>query len=105
MLDIKTMLNGLERPRLLIRAARLGAQEYNRSRHLMRVLNTDSAPRPAEAVVKLLELEDGADRQRRENDAAYSLVRHVDLLIALLGEANLLEEGTQVHRTNIRRLH
>lgn len=105
MRDIKTMLNGLERPRLLIRAARLGAQEYDRSRHLLRVLNTDTPPRPAEAVVRLLELEDGVDRQRRENDAAYSLVRHVDLLIALLGESKLLEECALIRRDEPKRLH
>jgi len=38
MQDIMSMLNALHRPRLLIRAARAGAIEYNRDRHLQRLL-------------------------------------------------------------------
>lgn len=90
MQDLMTMLSTLRRPRLLIRAARHGVQEYNRDRHLQRLLGYGSLPRPAAALLRLVEIERELDEQRRSDDAAYSVVRHLDLLIAMMGEAQLL---------------
>ncbi|GGH25461.1 hypothetical protein SAMN05444007_103232 [Cribrihabitans marinus] len=90
MQDLMTMLSTLRRPRLLIRAARFGAQDYNRDRHLQRVLGYGALPRPAAALMRLMELERGLDDQRKQEDAGYSLTRHLDLLIAMMGEAQLL---------------
>lgn len=84
------MLKELRRPRLLIRAARHGAGEYNRDRHLQRVLGYGHAPRHTEAVLRLMEQEQALNTQRLEGDATYSLTRHLDVLIALMGEACLL---------------
>ncbi|MEY8839768.1 DUF6477 family protein [Cribrihabitans sp. XS_ASV171] len=89
--DLTTMLSTLKRPRLLVRAARMGAQEYNRDRHLQRILGYGALPRPAAALMRLMELERGLDEQRQAEDAAYSLPRHLDLLIAMMGEAQLLQ--------------
>lgn len=89
MQDIFTMLGTLRRPRILLRAARLGAKDYNRERHLRRVLAAEP-PRSAAAIMRLLELERSHDEQRRADDAGYSLSRHLDVLIALMGEARLL---------------
>lgn len=89
MQDIMSMLNSLCRPRLLIRAARIGSQDYVRERHLKRVLKTDQLPRSAAALLQLLEIEHAINEQRRVEDTGYSLVRHMDVLIALLGEARL----------------
>ncbi len=91
MQDLLTTLSTLRRPRSLIRAARLGVHEYNRNRHLQRILGYGSIPRPAEALMRLMEQERALNDQRRENDACYSLVRHLDLLIAMMGEAQLLK--------------
>ncbi len=41
--------------------------------------------------MRLLELEREVNAHRIEEDAAYSLVRHLDLLIALNGEAQLYQ--------------
>lgn len=91
MQDVFSMLTALRRPRLLIRAARFGQTNYNRDRHLQRILGYGSLPRPAAALVKLMELEREIDEQRRADDAGYSLSRHVDLLIAMMGEAQLVQ--------------
>ncbi|MEX0279956.1 MAG: DUF6477 family protein [Arenibacterium sp.] len=89
MQDIMTMLNALVRPRLLIRAARIGAKDYVRERHLKRVLKVDNLPRTGVALIRLLEMERAMNEQRCNDETGYSLVRHMDVLIALLGEARL----------------
>lgn len=89
MQDVMTTLSTLRRPRLLIRAARIGAREYDRERHLQRLLGFGALPGPGSALMKLMDLERQVDDLRREENAAYSLVRHLDLLIAMMGEAQL----------------
>ncbi|SFU05786.1 DUF6477 family protein [Sedimentitalea nanhaiensis] len=90
MQDLMSMLNALRRPQLLIRAARFGVQDYRRDRHLQRLLGYGALPRPAAAIMRLMEVERTLNDQRREDDAGYSLTRHVDVLIAMMGEAQLL---------------
>lgn len=90
MQDLLSMLGTLRRPRLLIRTARIGTPEYRRDRHLRRLIGTERLPRPAAALMRLIELERMVDDQRRARDPAYSLPRHLDLLIAMMGEAQLL---------------
>ena len=90
MQDVLSILNALHRPRLLIRAARAGAADYNRKRHLQRILGYGALPRTAPALMRLIELERGLNDARKEDDAGYSLPRHLDVLIAMMGEAQLL---------------
>jgi uncharacterized protein DUF6477 len=90
MQDIQSILSTLHRPRLLIRAARAGALEYNRNRHLQRLLGYGALPRTAPALLRLIELERGLNEKRTDDDAGYSLTRHLDVLIAIVGEAQLL---------------
>ncbi len=91
MQDILSRLNALHRPRLLIRAARAGADDYMRAPHLARLLGYGKkTPRSGPALMRLMEMEAEVNAQRVSGDAGYSLVRHVDLLIAMLGEARLL---------------
>ncbi|WP_372572810.1 DUF6477 family protein [Ruegeria jejuensis] len=91
MQDLTTMRSTLRRPRLLIRAARHGVQEYSRDRHLPRILGYGTLPRPAATLMRLMELEREVDERRRSDDASYSVIRHLDLLIAMMGEAQLLK--------------
>lgn len=93
MTDLLSMLDRLRRPRLLIRAAREGLEEYRRTPHLRRVLGQSRPPVSGEALVRLLEIEDQIDSQRRAGDAGYSLVAHVDVMIAVMAEAQLLRAG------------
>ncbi|MCX7559889.1 DUF6477 family protein [Sulfitobacter sp. F26204] len=90
MQDVLTMLNALHRPRLMMRAARIGAQEYRRSAHLPRLLGYGALPRNGIALLKLIEIEATLEEQRIGSDASYSLVKHLDVLIAMVGEARLL---------------
>ncbi len=91
MQDLLTMIASLRRPRLLTRAAKLGAQDYDRERHLQRILGYGSLPGSGSALICLIELEKDVNTQRRDDDAAYSLVRHLDIMIALIGEAQLYQ--------------
>lgn len=90
MLDLNGRLSALRRPRLLIRAARIGTRDYCRARHLPRLLGCDILPRPPLAVLQLIEQEQDLDQRRQGNDPGYPLTRHIEVLIALMGEAQLL---------------
>lgn len=88
-----TALNHLRRPRLLMAAARFGQNEYDRSKSLARILRTDCTPAPGHALDELLRQEAETDDARRSGSATYSVARHIDLLIALLGEARHAARG------------
>jgi len=95
MQDIHSLLATLHRPRLLMRAARIGAQDYRRKAHLPRLLGYGNLPRHGQALMQLLDLEAGLEQQRACADAGYSLVSHVDVLIAIVGEARELRAAQQ----------
>ncbi|MEX3315547.1 DUF6477 family protein [Sulfitobacter sp. PS-8MA] len=95
MQDLLSMLNKLHRPRLLMRAARIGAEEYRRATHLPRILGFGLLPRHGTALLKLIEIETELNTQRQAGDASYSLLRHVDVLIAMVGEARFLRAATE----------
>jgi hypothetical protein len=88
--DIFGMLNALNRPKLLIRAARCGQVDYNRTRDLRRLLKVNTPPSPGAAIMRLMAEEEVQEDKRQTGDAGYSLARHVELLIAMMGEAHLL---------------
>lgn len=92
MKDVLSILNDLRRPRLLIRAARIGAQDYRRDLHLHRVLGYGNLPRSGEALMRLIEIEGQINDSRKVAQADYSVSRHVELLTAMMGEAQLLRE-------------
>ncbi|MFT6452540.1 MAG: hypothetical protein ACJA06_002042 [Halocynthiibacter sp.] len=92
MKDVATLLASLRRPRLLIRAARFGLDEYDRSRDLKRLISAVSPPSPAKAVSRLMDEEARLEETRQTGDASYSVSRHVEILIAIMGEARLLPQ-------------
>jgi hypothetical protein len=91
MSDIRMMLANLRRPRLLMRAARFGLGDYRRERDLRRLV--DAAASPEETVPRLMSVEERLEATRLSGDAGYSAARHIDVLIALLAEAQLLRRG------------
>lgn len=95
MTDTATRLKALRRPRLLIRAARCGASDYIRGRDLKRVLKRAELPNPSRAVHVLLDTEAGLEEARKTGDHGYNAQRHVEVLIALMGEARLLAPSSQ----------
>lgn len=90
MQDILSMLNALHRPRLLIRAARIGAEDYRRSAHLPRLLGYGQLPRHGNALMRLMEIETEINMLRLSDDSSYSLLRHIDVLIAIVGESRIM---------------
>ncbi|MBN8633420.1 MAG: hypothetical protein J0L76_21500 [Rhodobacterales bacterium] len=92
MTDCSTLLATLRRPRLLMRAARFGLAEYRRERDLRRYVT--GAASPEDTVSSLLSVEARLEATRIAGDAAYSVARHIEVLIALLAEAQLLRRGT-----------
>ncbi|SHJ24704.1 hypothetical protein SAMN05444000_106124 [Shimia gijangensis] len=97
MKDILSLLKDLRRPRLLIRAARHGVDEYQREQHLKRHLGYGRLPKNGAALMQLVEKERAMNDQRRSGDAGYSIVHHVDILIAIMGEARLLRTSPTVN--------
>lgn len=90
MQDVLSMLHTLRRPRLLMRAARIGAEDYRRQSHLPRLLGYGVIPRHGAALIKLMEIEAELNIQRKDGDTGYSLLRHIDVLIAMVGEARVM---------------
>lgn len=90
MLDLHTRIATLTRPTLLARAARFGVDDYRRSIHLRRILQCDALPRHGHAIMQLLDIEAEIDALRTDQSANYRPARHVDVLIAILGEAQLM---------------
>lgn len=90
MTDLLAVLSELRRPRLLMQAARHGIQDYCRNRDLSRLTRSHSVPTPTDALPLLIREEQSVEETRRRGDASYSIIRHIDLLIAILAEARLL---------------
>ncbi len=95
MLDLLGMIATLERPRLLVSAARYGVESYDRAQHLPRLLGAPSAPRAGEAIVKLMDLESMLEGKRQSKSADYTHARHISVMIALLGEARALRAASR----------
>ena len=91
MQDIRSRLAALTRPALLVRAARIGSRKYARDAALTRLLGPGPLPAPRVALTRLLELEESLDVARRARRASYRAAEHVEVLIAVMGEARDLE--------------
>lgn len=102
MQDMLSMLNALHRPSLMMRAARIGAEDYCRTSHLPRLLGYGVLPRHAPALMKLIEIEADLEEQRASKNANYGLVRHIDVLIALVSEARALRASQETESRNTR---
>ncbi|WP_209424650.1 DUF6477 family protein [Pararhodobacter sp. SW119] len=89
------------RPKLLLRAARMGTMEYRREIDLRRILSQPSTPAPGPAIVRrliALEAEQEMLRMRpcNETGETWRPARHVDVMIALMAEARLMAEAVEV---------
>jgi Family of unknown function (DUF6477) len=93
MKDVLTMLKEMRRPALLMRAARIGAEDYKRAVHLARLLGFGRLPGPVESLMRLMESEAALEEQRGAGMASYSVADHVDVLIAMVGEARVLQRA------------
>ncbi|CAN1534596.1 hypothetical protein MCELHM10_01522 [Paracoccaceae bacterium] len=94
MSDFCKSLATLRRPRLLLRAARFGLGDYRRDRDLRRLVKCGHSPE--ETVPWLISSEEHLEATRLSGDASYSVARHIDVLIALLAEVQLLRRPSAV---------
>lgn len=90
MQDLLDTLRALRRPPLLIRAARIGLDDYRREIHLRRHMHDGTLPFSAEALIRLIRAEAILEQDRRIHAMGYSPMQHVNILIAVMGEARLL---------------
>jgi len=92
MSDFRTAVQQIQRPSMLIRAARMGLTDYRRERDLRRLGHISL--QPEKAIPHLLEEEGKVEDKRRRGDIGYSISQHIDLLIALMAEVQLLPRRT-----------
>ncbi|MGZ9812403.1 DUF6477 family protein [Pseudoroseicyclus sp. H15] len=95
MQDVLGRIGQLQRPRLLVRAARAGVEEYRRDHMLPRLLHCIAPPRSGEAVMALLDIEAEENARRLAGTADYAIPHHIELLIALMGEARHLRAAAR----------
>ena len=88
-MDILQRMDHLKRPPILVRAAKEGALRYQRRAHLKRFFGETPPTQSKDVLGQLLRLEDQSNDQRLAETADYSVTRHVDILIALIGEAQI----------------
>lgn len=102
-------ISATRRPKLLLRTARIGLQDYRRESDLRRVLRLPAAPPPGPATVRALialEAEIEATRLRPTNGIgdAWRPARHVEVMIALMAEAQLMADCVPLPPQPARRL-
>jgi len=98
--DLLTLISRLKRPSLLVRTARHGLSNYNRVVHLRRLLRIETPPSPGKAIVKLMELEAVQNEHRLASRAEYSVGRHVEILVAIMSETQILK-ASKAARTRV----
>ncbi|MFW2586812.1 DUF6477 family protein [Sagittula sp. SSi028] len=93
MKDILGVLADIRRPRLLLSAAREVAKNGRRSDNLQRLLGPQRGTSTDATLLQLLELEAGLDDMRRKHIGGYSPKRHIEVLAAVLGQAEQLKRA------------
>lgn len=76
----------MRRPRLLVRAARIGARFYRTQADNLRLLAKLGLEGKAQAFDELYRMEAQMEARRKAGDGRYSATRHVELLTALLAQ-------------------
>ena len=88
----QSLLQSLNRPKLLVRAAQVWLPEFNRTRSMRRIFPGVVPPPPGRGFEALWEQEKAIDQLRCEGAACYSAARHIEILVALIVEARLSPE-------------
>ena len=65
---------------------------YDRSTGLQRLLGKSDKIRPEDALRELLPLEQDCETRRQTGRIAYSVARHLEVMVAIIAEASLLPE-------------
>ncbi|MEP3297677.1 MAG: DUF6477 family protein [Pseudoruegeria sp.] len=94
MTNAHSTTTALRRPRILVSAARHGCNTYNRARDLPRLIGFALGGNVQTNVKTLTDQEHQMEEKRKTGDAAYSITRHIELLVALLSEMKLQKIST-----------
>jgi hypothetical protein len=70
-----------------MRAARIRAMDYRRTAHLPRLLGYGQMPKHSDAILRLIEIEGFLNALHKAGQSAYNLLRHIDVMIAIVEEA------------------
>lgn len=95
---LKHKIDTLRRPRLLICAARFGIADYRREQVLPRFrlsLSSLQELTQHEIVAALIGMEEHYEAQRIARDPGYRVAKHVELMIALMAETQLLVKPSE----------
>ena len=93
MTDIMGVLSNLRRPKLLVRAARHGMMDYDRKRDLRRIAGSAPVNNANALIAHLVDQEDQIETTRQSGCATYSIVKHIEILVALMYECRLLPKS------------
>jgi len=80
-------LQRLNRPKILVRAARHGVTTYDHKTHLQHLFGWQKPQNRSVLLDSLFEKEAELNKMRRLNDAAYQVQDHIAILTALIAEA------------------
>ena len=80
-------LQRLNRPKILVTAARHGVTTYDRNQHLIHLFGWQKPDNVSTLLESLFKKEDELNKMRRLNDAAYQIQEHIAILTALIAEA------------------
>ena len=84
MIHFQAQLNTLHRPKLLIRAARAGMREFRGARDLHMIKGVTESTSTKQLLDTLLQNEHLLNEERVQNDATYSVRKHIRVLTALM---------------------
>ena len=85
-------LQRLNRPKILVTAARHGVTTYDRNPHLIHLFGWQKPDNVFALLESLFKKEDELNKMRRLNDAAYQIQEHIAILTALIAEATQATE-------------
>ena len=89
-------LQRLNRPKILVQAARHTVTTYERKPHLLHLFSWQKPKSLSALLDTLFEKEAELNKMRRLNDAAYQIQDHIAILPALIAEAT--QAAAQLHQ-------
>ena len=90
-------LHSLKRPKILINAAKLGLETYNRVTCLGSFLTLSTNQPPAQILQSLIDKEGRLNQMRLQQHVQYNIALHVTVLTALIAETTEIESAQKQH--------
>ncbi len=100
MQDVLQRLTQMQRPSLLVQAAKIRAQSYRRKSDIPRILNTSRKLPTTQLLIHLMEKEYELNAQRIADVALYSAVDHIEVLAAVIKETDVLRAERSARRAD-----